>query len=118
MVKRHDAIGLLEAGLRAASLRQSVIASNLANMETPGFRRGEVQFESILADAMKDGASDAKPIEAKIVHPGTTPADSTGNDVNVDMEVGDLVKNDVRYKTFVRMMAKLYQQMDLATQGV
>ena len=43
------------AALRGLSMRADVRADNLANVNTPGFRAGRVDFESSLAAALKDG---------------------------------------------------------------
>ena len=52
----------LERAISGASLRQSVLANNLANAETPGFRRMDVDFHDALAEAM--GSADSATIEA------------------------------------------------------
>jgi flagellar basal-body rod protein FlgB len=112
MVKRPDAIHVLEAALKAASLRQSTIANNIMNAQTPGFRRADVQFQDLLNKALQDGdLEDAKP---QVFQPMNTPVDSNGNDVNMDMEIGEQVKNDAQYKTYLRLMTKLYRQVDQA----
>ena len=40
----------LQAALKGASLRQAVIANNIANLNTPGYRRRAVAFEKSLAE--------------------------------------------------------------------
>src|SRR4029079_13125873 len=45
-------IGLLSQTLDAAALRHRVIAQNVANVNTPGYRRLEVSFEADLARAL------------------------------------------------------------------
>jgi len=49
MPKTNNIIDFLEAGIRTESLRQKAIASNIANLETPGYRRLGVKFEELLA---------------------------------------------------------------------
>ena len=105
----------LEAGLRAANLRQTVIANNISNMATPGFRRGTVPFEKIFAEAAAAG----KPIDHQtvldhIVQPRTGALNKFGSDVEIDTEVGELVKNSMLYKTYVRLLNRMYRQMELA----
>jgi flagellar basal-body rod protein FlgB len=115
MVKKPDAIDLLEAGLRGTSLRQSAIANNLANIDTPGYRRQDVQFENVLAKAMESGdAEEIKNVEMKIFSPGTGEADSTGNDVNLDAEIGELIKNTGTQKMYLRLLSRMYRQIDQA----
>ncbi|MFA6132742.1 MAG: flagellar basal body rod protein FlgB [Phycisphaerae bacterium] len=112
-----SSMDFLQAGLRAASLRQAVIANNIANLDTPGFRRQTVDFEKALSKAIASGdVSSVLASEAQIVQPKSTPVDPTGNDVNLDMEVAELLKNSNAYKTYLRMTAKVYRQMELATQ--
>ena len=107
--------GYLEAGLGAASLRQAVIAHNIANVATPGFRRSTLPFEKAFAEAIAGG----KPIDRKalfqhIVQPRTDALNEFGSDVQIDTEVGELIKNSMLYKTYVRLLNRMYRQMELA----
>ena len=117
MVKQPDVTSLLESALRVASLRQTTIASNIANMGTPNFRRSAVEFEKALDAAMRNGSVDPSTVAPTLIHPGTTEVDEKGNDVNIDLEVGDMVKNDAMYKTYMRLLAKKYHQIDMVVQG-
>jgi len=105
----------LQAGLKGIGLRQAVIANNIANLNTPGFRRNDTMFQKALADAI-DGnkPADLDENEAGIFVPGATPVGENGNDVSLDVEVGEMVRNGALYKTYVRMLARTYRQMDLA----
>ncbi len=113
MVKQPQLVDMLTAGMRGASARQRVIADNIANVRTPGYRRKTVQFEQILAKALKNGDAPTS-LQAKILMLDTTPADQTGNNVDIEMEIGELIKNSSTYKTYLRMLNKVYRQMELA----
>ena len=114
-----EGIEALEAGLRGTSLRSKAIANNIANIDTPNYRRKDVQFEQLLADAMETpGEGDLNEVEPLIVEPHATPLDSHGNDVNLDAEVGAMVKNGAAAKTYLRVMSKLYKQMETAIGGI
>jgi flagellar basal-body rod protein FlgB len=105
----------LQAGLKAAGLRQSVIADNLANLNTPNFRRNAVRFEEMLAEAMESGRIErVGDVEAEVFQPRNTKVNSFGNDVDLDVEIGELLKNSGRYKVLLKLMAKQYRQMELA----
>ena len=107
----------LESGLKAAGLRRSVIAGNLANLNTPGYRRQAVTFEDRLAKALTSGSqTNLAEIQPNAHRPGTTPVNSEGNDVDLDMEVGEMVRNDIRYKVYVRLLSRHYQSMASAMQ--
>jgi flagellar basal-body rod protein FlgB len=118
MVNQVDITSALEAGLKAANLRNKVVANNLANLNTPGYRRSQVEFEDLLGEAMESRkGGDLDSLEPKVVQPTDTQADATGNNVDLDTEVGEMVKNGAAYKTYLRILNKLYRQMDFAIRG-
>jgi len=115
MAQPVDVIGLLEAGIKAEEVRQRTIASNVANLETPGYRRLEVRFEDLLARALKSGPGlDPEAVEPEIFQPRDTPVKANGNDVSMEMEVGELLKNSTRQATFVRLLRKRFEQIEAA----
>ncbi len=115
MSKTNNILDFLEAGLRAESLRQRAIANNIANLRTPGYRSIDVKFEELLAKALdSSGAVDFSEIKAQLYQPKTTPLKSNGNDVNLETEVGRMVKNTLRHKTYIRLLSRKYRQMALA----
>ncbi|MBS4021296.1 MAG: flagellar basal body rod protein FlgB [Dethiobacter sp.] len=100
----------LVKGLDASALRQRVHAHNLANVNTPDFKRSYVAFEQILKDAsvrVKGSVAAAKPGhigrgeagegEAKVVRDSTTSMRSDGNNVDVDTEMTQLAINQLYY---------------------
>ena len=115
MADGNGIINILETGLRTAGLRSKVIADNLANANTPGFRRRAVAFEKAMADALASGSQqDLATLKAEIIQPRDTAVGSNGNDVSLDREVGEMVKNSARAKTYVRVLRRIYRQMDAA----
>ncbi|MFC1677650.1 flagellar basal body rod protein FlgB, partial [Planctomycetota bacterium] len=97
------------------SPRQKAIANNVANLETPGYRRLDVKFQELLAQAMdSSGNVNPKEIEALLYQPKDSHVKSNGNDVSLEAEVGAMVKNSLRHKTYVRILQKKYKQMELA----
>jgi len=115
MPQSGSAISLLEAGIRAEELRQRAIASNMANIETPGYHRVDVRFEQSLAKALSSpGEIDADALEAEIYQPDDTPLRSNGNNVNMEAEIGNLVNNSLRYTTYIRLLRKKFSQIESA----
>lgn len=110
-----DVVGLLESGIKAEELRQRTIASNIANIETPGYRRLDIRFEELLAKAMKSQqAADPDDLEPEVFQPETTPVKPNGNDVNMEMEIGEMLKNSIRQTAFVRLLRKQFAQIEIA----
>ncbi|MFC1652520.1 flagellar basal body rod protein FlgB [Planctomycetota bacterium] len=120
MAKIGNIIDLLEAGAKAEGLRQQAIASNVANLETPGYRRSDIRFEQLLARALESPSGvDLDAIEPELHQPHQTAVKHNGNDVSLEEEIGAMVKNSLRHKTYMRLLAKKYAQIDRAitTQG-
>jgi len=115
MPKTNSIIELLEAGLKAEGLRQRAIANNVANIATPGYRRIEVKFEELLAKALNSsGGVDLSEIKPEIYQPRKTPVKSNGNDVNLETEIGQMVRNSLLHKAYIRLLNKKYKQIERA----
>jgi len=110
-----DVVGLLEAGIKAEEVRQRTIASNVANMDTPGYRRLDVRFEELLAKAMRSGQSkDVANVEPEVISPRKTFVKPNGNDVSLEMEIGEMLRNSSRQMAFVRLLRKKFGQIEEA----
>jgi len=115
MTQSNDIVGLLEAGIKAEGLRQRTIASNMANIETPRYRRIDVKFDELLAKALgSSGKVDLDKLEPEIYEPRNTPVGDDGNDVSLEAEVGNLLKNSLRHTAYVRLMQKRFTQIEAA----
>lgn len=108
-------LNLLETGIRAESMRQKAIADNVANLNTPGFKRNDIRFEELLNKAMKTGGSvDLDKVQPEIFKPMTTRVKGNGNDVSLEHEVGEMVKNSLKHKALTLILKKKYMQMESA----
>lgn len=96
-------LSLLTQVLDSASLRHRVISQNVANVNTPGYRRLEVAFEADLAKALAtpDGGASVRP--RVVAEDGPERAD--GNTVNIDREMNDLTKNALLYQAATQIVA-------------
>jgi flagellar basal-body rod protein FlgB len=91
----------LERAIEGAGMRQQILANNLANAETPGFRRSDLDFHTTLAQAMQSGDSSA--IESAQFTPQQeqTTMRADGNGIDVDVESADMAKNALDYQALV-----------------
>jgi flagellar basal-body rod protein FlgB len=91
----------LQRAISGSAMRQQVLANNLANAETPGFQRSDVDFHSTLAQAMKTG--DPNAIESTTFTPQTDNQTmrADGNGVDIDVESADMAKNGLEYNALV-----------------
>ena len=78
------AIRTLHRALDGLNQRQQAIASNVANLETPGYLAREVSFEDSLRAASETG----RPSDATVSYSRSLAATRlNGNNVNIDMEL-------------------------------
>jgi flagellar basal-body rod protein FlgB len=98
--------------LDASTLRAKAIAQNLANVETPGYKRKEVDFEDQLRDAMRAKLAaardnpghmpagkgvDLSKIQPVVFEPEDPTLPGEINNVDVDMEGAKLAENQIYY---------------------
>lgn len=108
---------IIHSGIRASSLRQRVVANNIANLNTPGYRTKAVAFESALEKAIKSGRpEDVARLDPTVFEPRNTAVDQTGNDVEIETEMGRMVSSAAMAKTYLRLLKTLYGQMLGASQ--
>ncbi|ASS77210.1 flagellar basal body rod protein FlgB [Tumebacillus algifaecis] len=108
----NSAITLLERSLDAASLRQKVISNNLANINTPNFKRSDVSFEHTLQQVlqgkvlggrrtderhMQIGTSSFSEVQPKTVTDTSTTMRLDGNNVDIDVEMTNLAENQILF---------------------
>src|SRR5205807_2334393 len=87
--------------MSGASLRQSVLANNIANANTPGYQRMDVNFHGALAQAMATGDTGA--IQSAQFQPQRDPRtmQADGNGVDIDTESAAMAKNGIEYQSLV-----------------
>jgi flagellar basal-body rod protein FlgB len=92
----------LERAISGSALRQTALAANVANANTPGYRPRDVDFRSALRDAFAAGraAVESAPV-AHVVSSGATRADGSG--VDIDVEAAKLAQNGLEYQTLIQV---------------
>ena len=107
--------------LDAAALRQETIAANIANADTPGYRRLEVSpdFASQLKSQLATGPGlSARSIAPKVVE--DTRATTTrpdGNTVEIEHELVAMNRNAVEYEFLTDIVSSNLKQLRMAITG-
>ena len=100
-----DPVGaVLASALDGLTLRQSVIADNIANVDTPNFRATSVDFESSLAAAIARGempAGGVSPVTAAT----DTPVGPNGNNVDLRKESLAAIQSQFQYQMMTRAVS-------------
>ena len=106
---------LLSRLMDASQTRHSVVSQNVANVETPGYQRLEVNFEEALARELSASHSKQKtPAAIEIVIDDASPMRADGNNVDIDREMGVLSKNAMLYQTYSQLLASKLSMMQRA----
>ena len=102
-------------------LRQEAIAANLANAQTPGYKRVDVDgdFESAFKDALQAGRSDQiQRMDAKLAVDKAAPVnDATGNTVDIEKEMVHLSENQIQHQLETHMIGGRLARLRMAIKG-
>lgn len=89
--------------LSATELRSRVISANIANQNTPAYKRREVRFEDSLREALL-GGSDVGGLHPEVVQDTATPARPDGNNVSLELELNALRENRILFETYAAIL--------------
>ena len=122
----------LKKGLEAWALRQRAHAHNIANAETPGYRRVVVDFEAKLMESLQHceeqltqtdpehlpgDLSDLQNLEPQV---SREPIDPNGNGINgvdMDREMAEMAETQLRYMTGVELLKRRYEGLKAVIRG-
>jgi len=109
----------LQRAMEGSSLRQQVLSSNLANVNTPGYRRQDVDFHSALAGALKASNPTTAVQDATLARSTDTTSvtRADGSSVDVDAESAKLSANGLEYEALASA-AKTRMDILRAAMGV
>lgn len=86
----------LERAMSGAAMRSEALASNLANVDTPGYQRQDVDFHGSLRAAL--GAGDPGAAQFAVATDPTAVMRADGNAVDPDVENAQMARNGLEYE--------------------
>ncbi|HPQ24845.1 MAG: flagellar basal body rod protein FlgB [Gammaproteobacteria bacterium] len=128
-MKLDDVFGIHEEALRLRARRSEVLASNLANADTPGYKARDFDFEAMLRKEMQP------PVRLASTHSGHIKTDRSvvastqmgyripqqpsldGNTVEVEREQTEFSANAMRYQASLRFLDGRIKGLMLAIKG-
>ena len=123
---------IAKAALKLRSYKQTLIASNIANVDTPGYRRKDIPFKKIMQEYLSNSAPDLplKTTDPRHIEPRNTEdvlsiaeiykskTLGTPNNVSLEQEITELTQNQVLYEATLQALAKEIQRLKEAiTEG-
>ncbi|HEU4964237.1 MAG TPA: flagellar basal body rod protein FlgB [Bacilli bacterium] len=115
----NQAVNLLERSIDAAGLRQKVLANNIANIDTPGFKRSDVSFAQQLQEALSGqslagrrtlaghipiGVDKLENVKPEVYQETSTSMRMDGNNVDIDSEMTNLATNQLQYNALIQQI--------------
>ncbi len=105
----------LKTALDVQLKRQELHAENIANAETPGYKKKYVAFEEYLQQSKmklrmnttdeKHLSSSPSTVQAKQITQDNTSITNDENNVDIEMETTEMVKDALRYQVLSRLMS-------------
>lgn len=99
---------LIHAALDGLALRQRVIGDNVANVDTPGFKAGWVEFEDALRSAVARGSGlggrERLP-GPQVITNSAGSGQSDGNNVDIESEMILLAETNITYNALAQLTA-------------
>ncbi len=126
-------VDTLAMALNFRKLRQDIIASNIANAETPGYKAKRVDFEESLARAINIdgnqgmitenskhfdvGSGGFNNVSPEIYNDPNGVVSQDGNTVDRDFEMSQMAENKILYDTSIQLLNKKLGLMKYAIQA-
>ena len=118
---------LLKQALDASWLRNKAIANNIANVDTPGYKRQKVEFEHLLSKAIDSkevagvttnekhipigGAQSLYRSGISVTEDNTTSIRLDGNNVDIESEMAQLAQNNIKYNALIQKISNEFNKL-------
>lgn len=125
----ETALGAQQDALRVYQRRHQVLASNLANADTPGFKARDIDFKTALQEAGSSGPTQMQSTHARHMGGGMEAPGGEklyrvpnqpsldGNTVDPDIEMSNWAENVLRYQSSLQFTSGRFSSMKQAITG-
>lgn len=123
-------INIYKKVLDASWLRNTAISNNIANVNTPNYKRQVVNFDDVLRSYIEQGGTtmlnkthsghmDAPEmsLNPRISQVKDTAFREDGNNVNIDVEMAERTKNEIRYTAMTDKVTGTFTNLRTAIKG-
>jgi flagellar basal-body rod protein FlgB len=116
----YNYINVLDKAADASWKRNELISNNIANVDTPGYKRKDIQFQTYLMNEMTGNGS----LDQKVANTNLNSLEASvytdhvslsyrldGNNVDIDTESASLAENQIRYYTLLDSMTQEFNRI-------
>ncbi|MGM0502027.1 MAG: flagellar basal body rod protein FlgB [Bacillota bacterium] len=121
----QESFGVLEKSLTGLDLKNKAISNNIANVDTPNYKRKKVAFKEQLANAVEGrndvnitnkrhiaiNNSNLNQVQAQVDTEDSTSFRKDGNNVSVDHEMAELAKNGLEYRAIIKQISNQFNRI-------
>jgi flagellar basal-body rod protein FlgB len=123
----------LERAMDVAALRAEVLSQNIANVNTPHYKRRDVDFPAVLAETVArdqkplartdprhfafGGETSLAPLPPRVVVQSGTTERFDGNNIDVEFEMAQVAENSMYYQSLAAMWKKEMSKIKMAIEG-
>lgn len=118
----YNYINVLNKAAGASWTKNEIIANNIANVDTPDYKRKDLDFASLLADALSDDSTNnldkkVANLQLSSLKPKVYTEYSTlsyrydGNNVDIDTEAAYLADNQIKYYALLDSMSQEFSRL-------
>jgi flagellar basal-body rod protein FlgB len=117
-------VNILNKAADATWTRGKLLANNLSNVSTPGYKRQDIEFQNYLADALQKepGTLDKKVagVDLQSIEPTIYTDNSSlsyrldGNNVDIDTESANFAENQITHDALLDAMTQEFSRMRIA----
>jgi len=118
----------IKRAMDVSMLRQKVHSLNIANISTPGYKRRYVVFEEflkrernelkLLTTHPKHISKMDEHVSPRVLIDYSTSMRNDGNNVDIEYEIVEMVKNGLRYQVLSRLMSMNVDRYNAVLRGV
>lgn len=117
---------VLETSIHGSALKQQVLAHNVANADTPGYKRSGVEFKSLLRQSLDEsgikgklthekhipiGRRDIKQVMPKVFRDNRTSMRLDGNNVDIELELAEMAKNTIYHSAMTQQLNRKFNNL-------
>ncbi len=125
-------INILSRALDYRAKRHTVIAGNLANIDTPGYKPKDIEFDETLRQALERDSLPLKKTHKSHIGKGGINVRSNGTyfpikeaprgvsgdrELDIDTEMAKMAKNNLLYEATVKMLSKKFDELRSVIEG-
>lgn len=128
-------LGAFEDALILRSKRSEILASNVANADTPGYKAKDIDFKSAMSNAMGTGSEFKKDslkmsatdtshfqlnqntLSSDVMYRNPYQPSLDGNTVDGGIEKTEFTKNSIHYTATLRFLTGKFQSLNKAIKG-